>query len=387
MLLKSRFVEMFGDINLPNTKWKMTPLGKNATLFNGRAYKQEELLDSGKYKLLRVGNFFSTKDWYYSDLELEADKYCDTGDLLFAWSASFGAKIWDQGKVIYHYHIWKVIPNENYNKEFLCFLLNEKTESLKKQTHGSTMMHLTKIGMEQTLFIVPPISLQNQFVDFIHQIDKLKVILNQIDEKIELLKKSRFVELFGDPVQNDKCWPIDFCKNLTSKIGSGATPKGGQQSYCSEGISLIRSMNVFNNYFDYTDLAHINEDQAHALDNVIIEEKDVLLNITGASVARCCLAPNDLLPARVNQHVSIIRCKERLLPEFVCSLFTSDKYQKLLLNTARAGGATREALTKQQIENLQIIIPPLEEQRKYIEEVKQLDKLKVAIHKELELIG
>lgn len=171
---KSRFVEMFGDINLPNTKWKMTPLGKNATLFNGRAYKQEELLDSGKYKLLRVGNFFSTKDWYYSDLELEADKYCDTGDLLFAWSASFGAKIWDQGKVIYHYHIWKVIPNENYNKEFLCFLLNEKTESLKKQTHGSTMMHLTKIGMEQTLFIVPPISLQNQFVDFIHQIDKLK---------------------------------------------------------------------------------------------------------------------------------------------------------------------------------------------------------------------
>lgn len=179
LLKKSRFIEMFGDINLPNTKWKMTPLGKNATLFNGRAYKQEELLDSGKYKLLRVGNFFSTKDWYYSDLELEADKYCDTGDLLFAWSASFGAKIWDQGKVIYHYHIWKVIPNENYNKEFLCFLLNEKTESLKKQTHGSTMMHLTKIGMEQTLFIVPPISLQNQFVDFIHQIDKLKLVIQK----------------------------------------------------------------------------------------------------------------------------------------------------------------------------------------------------------------
>ena len=154
----------------------MSPLGKNAALINGRAYKQEELLDSGKYKLLRVGNFFSAKDWYYSDLELEEDKYCDTGDLLFAWSASFGAKIWDQGKVIYHYHIWKIIPNDNYNKEFLCFLLNEKTESLKKQTHGSTMMHLTKIGMEETLFMVPPISLQKQFVEFIHQIDKSKFI-------------------------------------------------------------------------------------------------------------------------------------------------------------------------------------------------------------------
>ena len=92
-------------------------------LINGRAYKQEELLDSGKYPVLRVGNFFSDKVFYYSDLELEEDKYCDNGDLLFAWSASFGPKIWDGEKVIYHYHIWKMELTDRVNKEFLFYYL------------------------------------------------------------------------------------------------------------------------------------------------------------------------------------------------------------------------------------------------------------------------
>ena len=95
---------------------------------------------------------------------------------------------------------------------------------------------------------------------------------------------------------------------LTTKIGSGATPKGGRESYGTEGISLIRSMNVHNGYFEYKELAHISDEQAEKLDNVTIHENDVLLYITGASVARCCITPNDVLPARVNQHVCIIRC-------------------------------------------------------------------------------
>ena len=87
-LVKSRFIEMFGDPVLNQNGWQKTALEANATLLNGRAYKQDELLDSGKYPVLRVGNFFSNRGWYYSDLELDDDKYCDNGDLLYAWSAS-----------------------------------------------------------------------------------------------------------------------------------------------------------------------------------------------------------------------------------------------------------------------------------------------------------
>ena len=211
-------------------------------------------------------------------------------------------------------------------------------------------------------------------------IEYRKIELESFDELI----KARFVEAFGNPVTNDKGWSTDSCKNLMKKIGSGATPKGGRESYCDEGISLIRSMNVYNNRFEYKDLAHITDEQAEQLDNVTIEKSDVLLNITGASVARCCVVPDDLLPARVNQHVSIIRCKENLLPEFVCSIFTEDNYQRLLWNIATAGGATREAITKQQIEDLQLIVPPLDLQKQFMEFVNQVDKSKVAVQKSLD---
>ena len=171
-LVKSRFVEMFGDPAQNNFHWRMAPLGENAKLINGRAYKQNELLASGKYPVLRVGNFFSNRDWYYSDLELDEKKYCNKGDLLYAWSASFGPKIWDGGKVIYHYHIWKVEVGDAYNKHFLCKLLKYAERSFLGDTHGIGMLHLTKAGMEEAPFIVPPLDLQDRFAAFASQVDK-----------------------------------------------------------------------------------------------------------------------------------------------------------------------------------------------------------------------
>ena len=196
-LVKSRFIELFGDPNTNPMKWKKEQLQINATLLNGRAYKQDELLDDGKYPVLRVGNFFSNRGWYYSDLELDEDKYCDDGDLLYAWSASFGPRIWNGGKVIYHYHIWKVLVGEKYNKQFLCHLLDYATASFMGDTHGIGMMHLTKSGMEETEFIVPPIDLQNQFTAFVEQTNKSKLAIQQSLDKLELLKKSLMQEYFG----------------------------------------------------------------------------------------------------------------------------------------------------------------------------------------------
>lgn len=183
-LVKARFIELFGDPILNQHGWRKMALEANATLLNGRAYKQDELLDSGKYPVLRVGNFFSSRGWYYSDLELDDDKYCDDGDLLYAWSASFGPQIWKGGKVIYHYHIWKVLVGNAYNKQFLCKLLEYTTASLMGDTHGIAMMHLTKSGMEKTEFIVPPIELQEQFAAFVEQTDKSKLTIQASLDKL-----------------------------------------------------------------------------------------------------------------------------------------------------------------------------------------------------------
>lgn len=154
---------------------------------------------------------------------------------------------------------------------------------------------------------------------------------------------------------------------VTSKIGSGATPRGGEASYKKTGISLIRSLNVHDAGFRAKDLAFICDEQAAALSNVTVEPWDVLLNITGASVARCCVVPNEMLPARVNQHVSILRpMGEQLSPRFLHYLLVSKQYKDRLLD-AGDGGATRQALTKAQLQDFSIEFPiALSEQQRIV---------------------
>ena len=159
-------------------------------------------------------------------------------------------------------------------------------------------------------------------------------------------------------------WKALKLKEMTSKIGSGATPRGGKNSYKESGISLVRSLNVYDFKFETKDLAYIDENQAGRLSNVTLEENDILLNITGASVARCTIIPDNILPARVNQHVSIIRIKKNIAdPYFVLYSINSDYYKHRLLSLAQ-GGATREALTKEMIEKFEIKLPPLPTQQK-----------------------
>ena len=171
-------------------------------------------------------------------------------------------------------------------------------------------------------------------------------------------------------------WEKKSLKALTTKIGSGATPLGGEKSYKQAGTSLIRSMNVHDSGFRHEKLAHIDGIQASKLNNVAIQEGDVLLNITGASVARCCVAPIDVLPARVNQHVSIIRpLKQFLLPEFLQYLLTSGIHKQELLATGEAGGSTRQAITKAQLEEYEISFPSdIDKQSEIIFKIEKVKK-------------
>ncbi len=170
-------------------------------LINGRAYKQHELLDSGKYPVLRVGNFFSDKEFYYSDMELDEDKYCDNGDLLFAWSASFGPKIWNGGKVIYHYHIWKMELTEKVDKNYLYYLyyyLYHLSERIKSEGHGGIMIHTTKAEMEEREFVLPELLEQREIAKILAKVASVIEMRKQELEKLDELIKARFVELFGD---------------------------------------------------------------------------------------------------------------------------------------------------------------------------------------------
>lgn len=178
--LKNSGVKWIGDIPI---HWDIACLRFFLKLINGRAYSQNELLPSGKYKVLRVGNFFTNDSWYYSNMELGPDKYCDKDDLLYAWSASVGPYIWNEAKTIYHYHIWKVQLATSMDKMYSYYLLRAVTNQKMGDMHGSTMMHITMSDMNKTKIPIPPISEQQQIATY------LDIKCSKIDHIIATQKK------------------------------------------------------------------------------------------------------------------------------------------------------------------------------------------------------
>ncbi|MFO0885901.1 MAG: restriction endonuclease subunit S [Pirellulales bacterium] len=165
-----------------------------------------------------------------------------------------------------------------------------------------------------------------------------------------------------------KGWATKKLAEVTTKIEVVLVARGGDESYKPEGISLIRSLNVYDDGFREAKLAYIDDVQANDLSNVVVEKHDVLLNITGASVARCCRAPAEFLPARVNQHVSIIRpIVTKLDSDFLQYLLTSPIYKSHLLHTGEEGGSTRQAITKGQLQDFVVEFPDsVQEQRRIV---------------------
>ncbi|TDK23506.1 restriction endonuclease subunit S [Arthrobacter crusticola] len=155
--------------------WVWVRFGDVLRFINGRAYKQDELLSDGKYKVLRVGNLFTNAHWYYSDLELEDEKYCDSGDLLYCWSASFGPHLWDAGRAIFHYHIWNVKYGPLV-KKFVYYMLMRDVDSIRNSTTGSTMVHVSMTNMMPRMMPLPPLAEQERIVE------RLEQLLPQVNE-------------------------------------------------------------------------------------------------------------------------------------------------------------------------------------------------------------
>ena len=281
----------------------------------------------------------------------------------------------------------KVIPTiiipTFINTYFKSNRFKDNVARIRKDAVNQSSMAIT--DLKRIPIPVPPIEEQERIVA---ELDLLSGIIEKKKEQLKAydqLAQSILYTMFGDPIANPKGWETKKLGEVTTKIGSGATPKGGNQSYKKEGISLIRSLNVHNGSFKYDDLAHIDEQQAHQLNNVIIEENDVLFNITGASVARCCIVPSDVLPARVNQHVSILRPKKEIVNHvYLCYYLISPNSQNALLVMSKSNAATREALPKSMMEKYSICIPPLSLQQEFAEKVEAIERQKALVQQSIE---
>ena len=199
------------------------------TVINGRAYSQKELLDKGKYRVLRVGNFFSSDRWYFSDLELSAEKYCNKGDLLFAWACSFGPRIWDgEDRTIFHYHIWKLdIDSAVVDKKYLYYLLKISVDSMTAGTHGSVMMHITKSDMENFEFDIPTLEVQKKIAAILSALDEKIATNRAINDNLLEQASSIYQAWFEDFILSDGSCPPSWKQGILAGIAditSGKRP-------------------------------------------------------------------------------------------------------------------------------------------------------------------
>lgn len=239
---------------------------------------------------------------------------------------------------------------------------------LDKLNKAAAVPGLNREDAYRQRLLLPPLPEQRRIAEILDKADALRAKRRAALAQLDTLTQSIFLDMFGDPATNPNAWPQVPIGEHASKIGSGATPRGGEESYKTAGITLIRSMNVRDGAFLRDGLAFIDDEQADQLDGVVVEANDVLLNITGASVARVCRAPADALPARVNQHVAIIRPTATFNPHFLEQCLLSPSVKERLLKIARAG-ATREAITKSAIEQFKVIRPPRELQDQFASRV------------------
>lgn len=212
----------------------------------------------------------------------------------------------------------------------------------------------------ETQLPVPSIDKQRKIVAEYNTIQNRINLNNQLIQKLEETAQAIYREWFVEGIDMENLpegWRVEKLKNLCKKIGSGSTPTGGKESYFTSGISLIRSTNVFDYNFSFEDLAFISDKQANKLKNVEVKENDILFNITGVSVTRCCMVPKNVLPARVNQHVMIIRPDSNLNVSFYLLLNLCSTDSKNAMLGISQSGSTRQAITKSEIENFEILLP------------------------------
>lgn len=347
--------------------WEIKKLGDVCTLYNGRAYKKVELLTEGKYPVLRVGNFFTNNQWYHSDLELEENKYCEEGDLLYAWSASFGPRIWTGPKVIYHYHIWKVVPYEGIDRDFLFHLLEWDIEKIKKaHGTGTTMMHVGKGSMEKRELPIPPLPEQQRIVSILDRafaaIDKAKANAEQNLQNA----KELFESYLQGIVSNGDQWEKKTLAQIAKTFGRGKSkhrPRnweglyGGDYPFIQTG-DIRNSKHYITEYSQTYNEVGLAQSKLWPAGTICIT---IAANIaeTGVLTFDACF-PDSVIGIEVNEKFADREFVEYLLQSFKVRIQALGK------------GSAQANINLGTFENELFPFPPVTEQKEIVDKLNQL---------------
>lgn len=351
------------------------PLGEVVKFINGRAYKQPELLNSGKYKVLRVGNFHTNDKWYYSDLELDEDKYCNDGDLLYTWAATLGPQIWHGDKVIFHYHIWKLVFDENVlDKRFLYHFLQMDIDTISKSLTQSTMPHVSMASMNKRTVPVPPMPVQREIVRILDNFTELTAELTT-ELTAELTARKKQYEYYRDALISNAALNgagevllQDISEFVTVGIANSAT-----HAYSDSGTIMFRNQNIKVNHLDDSDLIYITPEFAKKYQKKSLKSNDILVTRTGYP-GQACLVPERYEGSQTFTTL-IVRLKETesICPMYIC-YFINSGLGKSYVDKMKSGAAQQNFGAKS-LEKMPILLPSIERQNKIVSILERFESL------------
>ena len=389
-LSKSRFIEMFGNVATNNKRWEKTKLGNKSVIGSSKRifaneyttegipfYRSKEIIELGMGEKPSVELYISKKR--YQEIK-EKFGIPIPGDILMTAVGTIG-KFWivpnskpfyyKDGNLVY-------IRTKEFNPLFLKKLLEMLIEKYKvENANGSAYTALTIEKLKDLQIVLPPMTLQKQYEEFYIQIDKLKFILQKMIEKLELLKKSRFIELFGDEKEDHHL--IDLCLSITD--GSHNPPKG-----CDTSNNLmISSQNVINNTINLDKVRFISdEDYVKENKRTNIQEGDVLLTIVG-TIGRTAVVPKLNVNLVAQRSICILHPnKDVVEPNFLSYML--DNVSNKIEYESR--GIAQKGIYLKQVKEFNVIFPKIEQQREFTEFIHQIDKSKLILQKQLDdLVG
>jgi len=344
-----------------------TPLKSNKAFYDGGNIPWLLSGEVGRRRITSASNFITD-----AGLAGSSAKMFPSQSILVAM---YGATAGEVGTLQFpaatNQAVCAIMPNEAFVPDFLYYYLLATKRELVAQAVGGAQPNISQAKIRAVSVPLPPLEEQQAIVDKLDRafagLETARANAEANLENAKELFQSILDKVIGNAVESPEARPL---QDVTLKIGSGATPKGGKAAYKTEGIALVRSMNVHDLRFKHEGLAYIDEQQAKALQNVETRPDDVLINITGASIARCCIVDPDILQARVNQHVAILRPDpEQIESKYLELSLVSSTNKRRLLKDGDEAGATRQALTKAGLQAFKIGIPSLSVQRQVEEEV------------------
>jgi len=350
-----------------NAKWPMVELGLFAEILNGYAFKSEKYTNKG-IRVIRITNVQKGEivdddpKFYATDTSREIEKYLlAKNDLLISLTGNVGRVGLLQSNLLpaglnQRVGCIRINDDKKISINYLFHVLNTELfeNDCIRASSGVAQKNLSTEWLKKYQIPLPPQEIQEQ-------------IVAELDGYQNIITGARqIVENWKPKIDIEPKWKVIKLEDVLSFIGSGSTPLGGREVYSSKGILFIRSQNILWGSCDFSDAVFIQKDIHEQMSRSKVQKNDVLFNITGASIGRCAVYL-EYREANVNQHVTILRCNEKILPLFLMNTMLSKSTQDQIW--AVQGGASRQALNYQQIRLLEVPLPPIETQKAIVEKI------------------